>query len=89
MAAATVLPGVPSETRDAMATKLGQLEELLALPDADIIHAYKEYTSFGELLRSPDLVAAGTDGMKVESEEDKDEEDEEDAPLLVRFGSTS
>ena len=89
MAAATVLPGVPSETRDAMATTPGQLEELLALPDADIIHAYKEYASVGELLRSPDLVAAGAEGMDVENEEDEDEEDEDDAPLSVRFGSTS
>ena len=48
-----------------MATKLGQLEELLALPDADIMHAYKEYASFGELTRSPDFVATGTDSMDV------------------------
>ena len=89
MAAATVLPGVPSETRDAMATKLGQLEELLALPDADILHAYKEYASFGELLLSPDLVCVGADGMDVGNEEDEDEEDEDDGPLLVSFGSTS
>ena len=71
-----------------MATKLGQLEELLALPDANIRHACKEYASLGELLRSPDLVAAGADGMDVENEEDEDEEDEDDAPLSVRFGST-
>ena len=72
-----------------MATKLGQLEELLALPDADIIHAYKEYALFGELLRSPGFVSAGADGMEVEDEEDEDEEDEDDVPLSVRVGSTS
>ena len=72
-----------------MANKLGQLEELLALPDANIMHAYKEYASFGELLRRPGFVAVGADGMDVEDEEDEDEEDEDDVPLLLRFGSTS
>ena len=72
-----------------MATKLGQLKELLALPDADIMHAYKEYASFRELLRSPDFVAAGADGMDVEDKEDEDKEDEDDVPLSVHFGSTS
>ena len=72
-----------------MATKLGQLEELLALPDAKVMYAYKEYASFGEFLRSPDFMAAGADGMDVEDKEDKDKEDEDDVPLLVRFGSTS
>ena len=72
-----------------MATKLGQLEKLLALPDADIMHAYKEYASFGELLHSPDFLAAGTDGMDVDDEENEDKEDEDDAPLSVRFGNTS
>ena len=72
-----------------MATKLGQLKELLALPDAEIMHAYKEYASFGEPLRSHDFVATGADVMDVEDEKDEDEEDEDDVPLLVRFGSTS
>ena len=72
-----------------MATKLGQLKELLALPDADIMHAYKEYASFGELLCSPDLVAVGADSIDVEDEEDKNEGDEDDIPLSVHFGSTS
>ena len=69
---------MPSETRDAIATKLGPLEALLALPDADIIHAYKEYASGWELRRSPDLVAVGAEGMDVENEEDEDEEDEDE-----------
>ena len=72
-----------------MATKLGQLEELLALPDANSMHAYKEYASFGELLRSPDFVAVGADGMDVEDEENEDKEDDDDVPLSVHFGSTS